>query len=80
VFNLFLFYVPSVISKLPFFDVEIPMERIETWGKLYKQYRDDMSSALRDTSKKSNEEAAEVIKIYKQVSISVFLSLEVTIF
>jgi len=72
--------VPSVISKLPFFDVEIPMERIETWGKLYKQYRDDMSSALRDTSKKSNEEAAEVIKIYKQVSISVFLSLEVTIF
>ena len=71
-FNLFLFYVPSVISKLPFFDVEIPMERIETWGKLYKQYRDDMSSALRDTSKKSNEEAAEVIKIYKQVMFQFF--------
>ncbi|XP_039690970.1 probable RNA-dependent RNA polymerase 5 isoform X2 [Medicago truncatula] len=55
-----------VISKLPCFDVEIPMDRIEYWGKLHKQYRLDMSSALRDTSKKSNEEAAEVIKIYKQ--------------
>jgi len=48
------------------------MERIETWRKLYKQYRDDMSSALRDTSKKSNEEAAEVIKIYKQVMFQFF--------
>lgn len=53
------------IIKLPCFDVEVPMLYTRKWGEWYAQYRDDMSIALRDPSK-PNEEAAEVIKIYKQ--------------
>ncbi|GAU22806.1 hypothetical protein TSUD_142460, partial [Trifolium subterraneum] len=66
-FNLFLLiYVPSEIRKLPCFDVEIPEHCKHKWSELYKQYRQDMSSALSGGPSNLNEEANEVIKMYKK--------------
>jgi hypothetical protein len=72
-FNLLLIYVPSEIRKLPCFDVEIPEPCKHKWRRLYIQYRQDMSKALSDVDRpNSNEEANQVIKMYKQVSIFQF--------
>ncbi|CAL5186422.1 unnamed protein product [Lathyrus oleraceus] len=54
------------IRKLPCFDVEIPMHCMKKWEAFYKEYRKDMSIARSDVSKSKDEEAAQVIKIYKQ--------------
>jgi len=71
--NLFLLiYVPSEIRKLPCFDVDIPEHFKHKWGKLYLEYRHNMSNALNGDRSNSNEEANEVIKMYKQVSIFQF--------
>jgi hypothetical protein len=74
---LLLIYVPSEIRKLPCFDVEIPEHCKHKWRRLYIQYRQDMSNALRQDMSdgdrsNSNEEANQVIKMYKQVSIFQF--------
>ncbi|KAK2397936.1 RNA-dependent RNA polymerase family protein [Trifolium repens] len=55
------------IRKLPCFDVEIPEPCKHKWRRLYIQYRQDMSKALSDVDRpNSNEEANQVIKMYKQ--------------
>jgi hypothetical protein len=64
--------VPSEIRKLPCFEVEIPDHCMLKWGELYEQYRKDMRNALSGGRSNSNEEANEVIKMYKQVSILQF--------
>ncbi|MCI05580.1 putative RNA-dependent RNA polymerase 5-like, partial [Trifolium medium] len=55
------------IRKLPCFDVEIPDHYKHKWSRLYIQYRKDMSTALNGKRPNSNEEANEVIKLYKQI-------------
>ncbi|MCI08591.1 putative RNA-dependent RNA polymerase 5-like, partial [Trifolium medium] len=55
------------IRKLPCFDVEIPEHCKHKWSQLYLRYRGDMSSALSGDRSNSNEEANEVIKLYKQI-------------
>jgi RNA-dependent RNA polymerase len=54
------------IRKLPCFEVEIPDHCMLKWGELYEQYRKDMRNALSGGRSNSNEEANEVIKMYKQ--------------
>lgn len=62
----------SEIGKLSCFDVkEVPRSCLEEWEKLYGKYKKDMTDALSDPSK-ANDEAAEVINIYKQVKIIQF--------
>ncbi|CAL0322159.1 unnamed protein product [Lupinus luteus] len=53
------------ITKLPCFDVEIPVSCMEKWKALYEEYRRDMTNALNHNSN-SKDEAAEVIKIYQE--------------
>ncbi|OIW03701.1 hypothetical protein TanjilG_29736 [Lupinus angustifolius] len=53
------------ITKLPCFDVEIPVSCMEKWKALYEEYRKDMKNALNHNSN-SKDEAAEVIKIYQE--------------
>ncbi|XP_045790333.1 probable RNA-dependent RNA polymerase 5 [Trifolium pratense] len=55
------------IRKLPCFDVEIPDDYKHKWSSLYIQYRQDMSTALNGKRPNSNEEANEVIKLYKKI-------------
>jgi len=51
---------------LPCFDVEVPLSCMEKWETKYKEYRMDMKHALKDISK-SEDEAARVIRKYKEV-------------
>lgn len=59
--------MPTDIRKLPCFDAEIPMDCMQKWEELYRNYREDMTNALKDPLK-ANDEADEVIKMYKQVN------------
>lgn len=45
------------------------MHCMKKWEAFYKEYRKDMSNARSDVSKSKDEEAAQVIKIYKQVNV-----------
>jgi len=58
--------LPSEIRLLSCFDVEVPPSCMEKWKTKYKEYRTDMTNALKDISK-SKEEAAKVIRKYKEV-------------
>ncbi|QCD92035.1 RNA-dependent RNA polymerase 1 [Vigna unguiculata] len=53
------------IRLLSCFDVEVPPSCMEKWKTKYKEYRTDMTNALKDISK-SKEEAAKVIRKYKE--------------
>lgn len=56
---------PSEIRLLPCFDVEVPPSCMEKWNRKYKEYRMEMHIALEDIN--SKEEAAKVIRKYKEV-------------
>jgi len=62
----FLLSLLSEIRLLPCFDVEVPLSCMEKWETKYKEYRMDMKHALKDISK-SEDEAARVIRKYKEV-------------
>ncbi|KAK7245449.1 hypothetical protein RIF29_40295 [Crotalaria pallida] len=53
------------ITKLACFDIDIPANCMEKWKALYDEYRKDMNNTL-NLSSNSKEDAAEVIKLYKQ--------------
>ncbi|KAE9600337.1 putative RNA-directed RNA polymerase [Lupinus albus] len=53
------------ITKLPCFDVEIPVSYMEKWKALYEEYRKDMTNALNHNSN-TKDEAAQVIQIYQE--------------
>lgn len=56
------------VWKLPCFEVEIPEACLDKWNKCYLQYRQEMTTSLKQDEGK-NEAAEEVIKKYKQVVI-----------
>ncbi|KAM0969661.1 hypothetical protein TB2_017503 [Malus domestica] len=56
------------VKKLPIFDVEVPEECLIKWREQYKQYRRDMTSALRDDDREGkNQAAGEVITKYREI-------------
>ena len=64
------FSMLSEIRKLPCFDIEIPTSCMEKWDALYEEYRKDMTNACSKAKDEVKDEAAEVLKIYKQVNFS----------
>nr|KYP37196.1 putative RNA-dependent RNA polymerase 3 [Cajanus cajan] len=56
---------PQEIKMLPCFDVKVPTSYMEKWEPLYGEYLKDMTGALADKPK-AREEAAEVIRKYKE--------------
>ena len=65
-----LFWYPE-IHKLPCFDVEVPEVYMSKWALHYKNYREDMTDALRITERVLKNKAAEdVKKKYKMVILS----------
>ncbi|KAG6662192.1 probable RNA-dependent RNA polymerase 5 isoform X2 [Carya illinoinensis] len=54
------------VWKLPCFEVEIPEACLDKWNKCYLQYRQEMTTSLKQDEGK-NEAAEEVIKKYKQI-------------
>ena len=56
------------VRKHPCFDVKVHESYLVKWKRLYDQYRAEMYNALRP-GKEKNDEANEVIKKYKEVSI-----------
>ncbi|KAF7147894.1 hypothetical protein RHSIM_Rhsim03G0237700 [Rhododendron simsii] len=56
------------ISKLPYFDVEVPTDGRILWGKRYAEYRTEMSAALNLKDKEARNDAANAVtNNYKQL-------------
>ncbi|KAF7147400.1 hypothetical protein RHSIM_Rhsim03G0238400 [Rhododendron simsii] len=56
------------VSKLPYFDVEVPTDGRIFWGKRYAEYRTEMSAALNLKDKEARNDAANAVtNNYKQL-------------
>ncbi|KAG5559295.1 hypothetical protein RHGRI_008993 [Rhododendron griersonianum] len=56
------------VSKLPYFDVEIPKDGWILWGKRYAEYRTEMSAAMDLKDKEARNAAADAVtNNYKQL-------------
>ncbi|XP_048133878.1 probable RNA-dependent RNA polymerase 5 [Rhodamnia argentea] len=56
------------IWKIPYFDVEIPRDRLMEWERRYMEYRNEMGAALREGGEKVKHSSADaVIQKYKQL-------------
>lgn len=62
-------FLYAEIRKLPLFEVDVPEKWEKKWEKLYRDYRNEMTSALGDEDKDGkNQAATAVIRKYKEVN------------
>lgn len=72
VFNVY-FCLP--VWKLEYFEAEIPEDHLVLWGKLYDEYRKDMSSALGES-----RSPAAVYEKYRKVVCELYFLIFVLMF